>query len=185
MKREVTITYLELLPADPIHVRDIKPEGVELRRTDTVQPELNRFLYTAVGGEWYWVDRLSWSYADWQNLLRQEGYETWVLLKDGSVAGYFELEKKPGGEYDIAYFGLLPQYLGRGLGGYLLSQAIRRCRDLGAVRITVNTCTLDHPGALRNYIARGFRPVRTVTVQKELPDRPIGPWPGADPQMPT
>lgn len=179
MKREVTITYLELVPKDPVPPSGAGPEGVELRRTDTVQPELNRFLYTAVGGDWYWVDRLSWSYRDWERLLQQDGYETWILLREGSIAGYFELEKKPAAEYEIAYFGLLPGYTGRGLGNYLLSRAVARCRELGAQRITVNTCTLDHPGALRNYIARGFRPVRTVTVSKELPDRPPGPWPGA------
>ena len=178
MKREVSITYLELQSAVPSPT-DVAPEGVELRKTDTEQPELNRFLYTAVGGDWYWIDRLPWDYGDWEKVLRQDGYETWILLKEGSIAGYFELEKKPAGEYEIAYFGLLPQYLGRGLGRYLLSRAVQRCRELGAVRVTVNTCTLDHPGALQNYIARGFQPVRTVTVLKELPDRPVGAWPGA------
>ena len=51
---------------------------------------------------------------------------------------------------EIAFFGLLPQFIGKGLGGYLLSEAIRKAWDLDASRVWVHTCTLDHPRALGN-----------------------------------
>ncbi len=180
--RDVTVTYLELPlgPAPAPAAPPPFPEGFTLRRCPRVQPELNRFLYTAVGGPWYWTDKLGWTWTEWVALLTQPGYETWILAEGGSIAGYFELAADAAADaVDIALFGLLPAYFGRGLGRPLLEAAIARVRALGARRCTVNTCTLDHPAALPNYRARGFRVVRTAVTQKDLPPVPPGPWPGA------
>lgn len=178
MMTDITIYYLEM--TDPAALRRAvsKLSGVEVRQAEVTSPELNRFLYTAVGGDWYWIDRLSWSYDRWLTYLNRPELETWIISVRGTPAGYFELERQPEGNVEIAYFGLLPQFVGQGLGGYALTATIERAWAMGAKRVWVHTCTLDHPQALANYLARGFRLYHQETESKEIPARPIGPWPG-------
>jgi GNAT superfamily N-acetyltransferase len=89
------------------------------------------------------------------------------------------LDAGPDGDIELASFGILPQFTGQGLGGHLLTCAVRRAWQGGASRVWLHTSSFDHPWALRNYLARGFRIVKTETSPKELPDGPPGPWPGA------
>ncbi len=175
----VTTTYLEMTDA-----RDLRPalrpgEEMVVRQARIPCPELNRFLYTAVGGEWYWTDRLPWTYERWSEYLDRPGLETWIGYVEGTPAGYFELERQPEGSVEIAYFGLLPRFIGKGLGGHLLTAAIRHAWEGGAARVWVHTCTLDGPAALSNYQARGMRVYRVEETESVIPDRPPGPWPGA------
>ena len=74
----------------------------------------------------------------------------------------------------------MPSFIGKGLGGELLTAAIARAWDMGASRVWVHTCTLDHPTALPNYQARGFRVFRVEAKDEDLPDTPLEPWPGAN-----
>ncbi|MFM7322212.1 MAG: GNAT family N-acetyltransferase [Armatimonadota bacterium] len=179
MEKIVEITYLELERTEAPNTDRPLPDGFALVRMRTPQPEVNRFLYTAVGGAWYWVDQLGRTFAWWRDRVQAPGFETWLLMEEGSIAGYFELEPKGGDVLELAYFGLLPPYVDRGgLGGPLLRAAIGRAWEAGANRLQVETCSLDHPAALANYRARGFRVVRTATHSRTLPDEPVGPWPG-------
>jgi ribosomal protein S18 acetylase RimI-like enzyme len=179
LKTEIT-SYLEMTaPTDLIAARE-PAVAVEVKRAEVVSPELNRFLYTAVGGDYWWVDRLGHSYADWLALLAKPGYETWVAYVAGTPAGYFELDGQAGGDVEIAFFGVLPQFLGRGVGGHLLTAAVRRAWEKGAKRVWLHTSSFDHAHALGNYQARGFRLVRREESVKELPAEPPGSWPGAN-----
>jgi GNAT superfamily N-acetyltransferase len=83
---------------------------------------------------------------------------------------------------EIAYFGVLPQFTGQGIGSYLLSQAVHRAWAMapGIRRVWLHTCTKDHPGALRNYLARGFTVCKEEETDMELPAESPGPWPGAE-----
>lgn len=179
MRRLVRTTYLEM--RDPSELRPARPAGTpfDLVRAEIPCPELNRFLYTAVGSDWVWYGRLPWSRARWLAWLGRPEVETWVAYVSGTPAGYFELERQDAGQVEIVYFGLLPAFAGRGLGGALLTAAIRRAWEPGASRVWVHTCDLDHPRALRNYEARGFRVYRTEEAYEEIPDGPLEPWPGA------
>ena len=163
----------ELLPAPRPDVE------VELRRARRPSPELGRFLYTAVGGNWYWIDRLPWTYAQWQAWQARPGLETWVAYVEGTPAGYFELDRALPGEVELAYFGLLPAFVGQGLGGWLLSEALARAWAPGPRRVWVHTCTLDGPHALANYKRRGMRVFHESVAEQELEPEPPGPWPGA------
>ena len=177
---KITIYHLETHdPADLRPSRRAPTVPVQVSRLDVVLPEYSRFLYTAVGGDWYWRDRLTWGYERWQAYLERPEHETWIAYVHGAPAGYTELEKEPNGSVEIAYFGLLPQFIGAGLGGYLLTHAIRRSWQLDARRVWVHTCSLDHPSALANYQARGLRIYKQETKLEVLPDQPLGPWPGA------
>ena len=179
MQFHVTVYYLEMTDPAALRPRRLGPDEVEVRRAEVPLPELNRFLYTGVGGDWYWLCRLTWSYERWLAYVDRPELETWVAWVRGTPAGYFELEMQPGRNVEIVYFGLLRRFIGRGLGGHLLTAAVERAWEMGAARVWLHTCTLDHPGARANYEARGFRLYRQEEKIEELPPRSPGPWPGA------
>ncbi|MDZ4769278.1 MAG: GNAT family N-acetyltransferase [Chloroflexota bacterium] len=114
-----------------------------------------RFLYSAVGEAWRWRDRLIMPDADLEAILRSPTNEVHVLQVAGTPAGYFELETADGTSH-IAYLGLRPEYMGLGLGKHLLSTGIACAWQRPTERLTVQTCNLDAPSALDNYLKRGF-----------------------------
>jgi ribosomal protein S18 acetylase RimI-like enzyme len=174
LTKEITY-FLEMTDPSQFRPSQVPASGVEVKQVEIPCPELNRFFYTAVGGDWYWVDRLPWTFDQWLQYLNHPGHETWVLYLSGTTAGYFELQGES--DVEIASFGQLPQFIGRGLGGYLLTEAIRRGWQKGASRVWVHTSSLDHPTAQANYRARSFRLFKKETSCKELPERPLGRWP--------
>ncbi len=178
----VTTTYLQSLsPAELRRAPSPDAADVALRRAEVPSPALSRFLYSAVGGDWYWRDRLSWSYARWMDYLAQPTVQTWVLYVQGTPAGYIELQaQQDGRDVEIVYFGLMREFIGRRLGGWLLSEGIARAWAMGPQRVWVHTCTLDGPHALANYQSRGLQIYKTEDREVEDLGPPDGPWPGAD-----
>jgi len=175
----VTVWHLEMLSADDLRPSHRDVPGLEIVQAKLPLPELNRFLYASVGGDWYWRDRLGWDYARWMNVIGKSGYETWVAWLHGTPAGYFELDPTPDGSVEIAYFGLLPEFVGKGIGGVLLTRAIARGWETGARRVWVHTCSLDHPAALKNYQARGLRLFKEENLLVPPLGETPGAWPGA------
>lgn len=175
----VTIYHLEMTDLANLNPSRRSHPEAKIERAEVPSPEFNRFLYSAVGGNWHWHERLTWSYSQWMQWLDREERETWVPYVRGTPAGYIELERQPEGSVEIAYFGLLPQFIGQGLGGQLLTFAIQRSWDLGAKRVWVHTCSLDHPSALRNYQARGLRLFKEEEKWVLLPTQTPGPWPNS------
>jgi GNAT superfamily N-acetyltransferase len=96
-----------------------------------------------VGRAYHWVDRLVWSEERWRARLQQPGLQLHLLSWAGAPAGYYELEPHGDGSVEIAYFGLLPEFLRRGLGGHLLTAAVEDAWRLGATNVWLHTCTLD------------------------------------------
>lgn len=159
---EVTTWYLEshspaeLLPGN-------NPGTVQIVEARIKQFQFNRFLYQLVGESWQWLDKLSWSDAQWREYAEADSLRTWVAWCEGSPAGYFELQMQEQKTVEICYFGLAPRFIGQGIGGHLLSECIRQAWDWGAQRVWVHTCSQDHAGALANYQARGLAIYRTET----------------------
>ena len=119
--------------------------------------QLNKFFYKQVGKKHRWIDRLSWSDGKWINYISNKNLETYIISESDELAGFFELLYNPElKETEISYFGLLEEYIGKGIGGYALSEAIRKSFEKKIRRVWLHTCTLDHPNALKNYIARGM-----------------------------
>jgi GNAT superfamily N-acetyltransferase len=186
---ELEVTTWHLEQTDPGDLRPARPPrlGVEIVRAEVASPEFARFLYTAVGGDWHWTDRLAWTPDEWTAWLDRPGLETWVAWHRGTPAGYVQLEAQPEGVVEIAYFGLLPFAVGQGVGGHLLACGTARAWDLAprwpgrepTRRVWVHTCSLDGPAALANYQARGFRIFRTEVTRQAVADTAPGPWPGA------
>jgi GNAT superfamily N-acetyltransferase len=159
---DLTTWYLEShSPSDLKPASD--PGGVTVREAAIKQFRFNRFLYELVGGPWQWIDKLSWSDQQWRDYAEADDLRTWVAWVEGSPAGYFELQWQGDGDVEICYFGLAEKFIGRGIGGFLLTETLRRAWEWGARRVWVHTCSLDHPGALDNYRARGLVLYRTET----------------------
>ncbi|MFT4046727.1 MAG: GNAT family N-acetyltransferase [Solimonas sp.] len=180
LRDEVTTWYLQMLGPDALRRAPVPRPAPLVMRAEAPLPMLNRFLYSAVGGHWHWRDRLGWSYARWMRWLDRPQVQTWVLYVQGTPAGYVELEKQAGDDVEIAYFGLMREFSGRGLGGHLLGVGIERAWQMGARRVWVHTCSLDGPHALANYEARGLVRYHQETKPVERLAAPDGPWPGWD-----
>ena len=162
-------TYLELTrPADLQPAATPVPEP-RIERLDDCPPSFFRYLYMEVGRQYHWTDRLSWTDERARGHLLDPTVSVWLLSSPASPAGYFELKRHADDSVEIAYFGLLPEFTGRGWGKYLLTRAARAAWDSGAGRVWLHTCTLDHPGALPNYLGRGFRPFREETYMADVP----------------
>lgn len=161
----ITIFHLEMTNREDFRPSPA-PVGFEVQLVDPPNPELNREFYNAVGAPWKWMDRLAWSKEDWKQCVRRDSLKTYVAQLKGEEVGYFELESQDGGDVEIVYFGLLPEYIGKNLGGPLLSVAVEAAWNLvGTRRVWVHTCTHDHQHALANYQKRGFKLFKTE--QKE------------------
>ena len=118
---------------------------------------MNKFFYKQVGKKYRWTDRLDWSDEKWIKYISNANLETYVISESNDLVGFFELVYNPKfKETEIPYFGLLEEYIGKGIGGYALSEAIKKSFKKKIKRVWLHTCTLDHPNALRNYIARGM-----------------------------
>ena len=175
---DVQIWYLEMLDAKDFNASWCDDPDFEIRQAKEICPELNRFMYTAVGGDYHWIDRLGWNWDQWYNYLTENKVETWIAYVKGTPAGYYDLEFVDN-EAKIAYFGLMNAFTGRGYGKHLLSAAIKRCWEREPERVWVHTCSMDHPYALQNYQDRGFKIYKDYKFKKWVPRKPIGPWHGS------
>lgn len=162
MPEPVVTTYLELLSPSEHNVKTSDDPRFGVAEVEVPAPSFNKYFYTEVGRAWQWTERLTWSDEDWLRYVHAPNVHTFVARYDGASAGYYELRQE-GKDIELVYFGLLPDFVGKKLGGALLSSAIENAFALGAGRVWVHTCSLDHPAALANYQARGFRVYKTVT----------------------
>lgn len=177
--RQVTRWYLEMKSRERLAAAPERDPELAVRGVELPAPEFARFLYTAVGGDWFWVDRLHWDFERWRAHVSRPEVELWVGWMRGAPVGYGELHRQ-GHDVLLAYFGLLPAFIGRGLGPRLLHAVVARAWEPGeARRVHLSTCSLDSPAALPTYLRTGFT-VRTERVEHtSLPDEAPGPWAGA------
>ena len=149
--------YLEMMAEGELRPSARAPGRIVVKRQAVPDPKLGRCLYGAVGRDYQWTDRSEWTDEQWIERLGQPNVEMWVAYEGAAMAGYFELAMDEERNVEVAYFGLLPQFIGRGFGGLLLASATRRAWEMGASRVWLHTSSRDHPNSLANYQARGFR----------------------------
>jgi GNAT superfamily N-acetyltransferase len=166
---EVTTTFLEMLSPKDFKPKILDRKDVRVRKIGIPTPVINHFFFVNVGRPWKWYSRLSWTLGDWQALVGQKTVTTSVGYIKGAPFGYIELVRR-GESVEIAFFGLLPQYIGMGLGGFLLSEAIRSAWELDPGRVWVHTCTQDHKYALNNYLARGLTIYKREKKIEQVPE---------------
>jgi GNAT superfamily N-acetyltransferase len=154
---EVTRTFLQMMGPEELNLALLYDEHVRVDCAQHCPPSFYRYLYREVGRYYHWVDRRDWSDEEISEYLRDEDLSLWVMYYKGAPGGYFELLKYEDGSTEIAYFGLLPELIGRGLGKHLLSIAVSEAWATGANRVWLQTCSLDDPAAITNYLKRGFK----------------------------
>ena len=165
MSKKLFRNYLEL--NSPESFKEVKKllEGYSVELAEPKDFLLNKFFYKNIGKNCQWIDRLVWTDLDWIKYVSDEKLFTYTLKNYDEIAGYFELLfNNDTKEAEIAYFGVLEEYFGKKLGGYLLSEAIKRSFTLGCIRVWVHTCSLDHKNALDNYLSRGMKIFKSETL---------------------
>jgi GNAT superfamily N-acetyltransferase len=166
----VVRTYLELRAPAQLRPSPTLDPAVRFVERDSISVAHYRDLYRAVGYRWYWHDRNEWSDDRLAEYLASPDVFVWECLDDDDTAGYFELATDDDGGVEIAYFGLVERFMGRGIGKAMLTRAAEQAWALGASRVWLHTCTLDSPRALPNYLARGFEKTHEETLTVHLPD---------------
>ena len=151
-----TVTYLEMFERPP--PRNIAPPHgkLALMRAETCTVSFYRYLYETVGTPWVWFERRLMSDAALAAELVKPTTEIFVLYMSGVPAGFFELDAGEPRETLLSYFGLIPEFIGRRLGPFLLNAAIEQAWSRPIERFWVHTCTFDHPRALPLYQRAGF-----------------------------
>ncbi len=157
-----TITYLEMRSPTELRPRRTDNRQFWIHEATVPQWQFNRFLYLTVGTPWAWTDKRDWTDQQWRSYVESPRLKTFAAYYDGSPAGYYELRQDDAGGIEIAYFGLLPAFYGRGLGAALLTHALEEAWRRTNDRVWVHTCTQDHPAALANYLARGMKVYQTL-----------------------
>lgn len=128
-----------------------------LMRVEECTASFYRYLYNTVGEPWVWYVRRLWSDERLRLWLARPEIEVSVLYVAGVPAGFFEIERPASGETELCYFGLVPDFIGRGIGAWFLHQAVEGAWRPPTARLIVHTSTFDHPRALALYRRAGFR----------------------------
>jgi ribosomal protein S18 acetylase RimI-like enzyme len=151
-------SYLEIKSLGDLKEVKKPSENYFIELADPKDFQLIKFFYKNVGKYCQWIDRLIWTDLNWIDYISNDQLFTYILKDQTEIAGYFELLfNKQSKEAEIAYFGILEEYYGKKLGGYLLSEAIKNSFNMECERVWVHTCSLDHKNALKNYLARGMK----------------------------
>jgi len=173
--RPVVITYLAMTQRPALPRIEPATRKLALLKAEMQGVGYYRYLYDAVGRDWFWTDRKRLTDAELGAILHDPRVEVYVLYVDGVPAGFYELDRRQAKRVDLAYFGIVGEFQGQRLGPYLLGRAIEAAWSHGPERVTVNTCTLDHPKALPLYQRFGFVPY----ARKKVPP----PWASHNPAL--
>ena len=154
-----TVTYLEqttrpaILAPMPVNLH------VALMKQDDMPLHFYRYLQYRTGLEWHWVARLRLSDDKLAKIIHDPDTAIHVLYLGGAPAGLIELHTSKDKTVNLEYFGMMSHAHGKGLGRWFLLQALEAAWESSPSKVTVNTCTLDHPAALPLYQKLGFAPI--------------------------
>ena len=157
------VTYLEMNSKPNranLRVPDLK---ISLKHIEKPTISFYRYLYDSTGEDWLWYERRVMSDSDLANIIQNKDVEVYVLSIGDSPAGLGELDRRSSNDIKLAHFGLLPEFIGRGLGHYFLCWLIDQAWSYMPQRVWLHTCDLDHPNALPLYQKAGFIPYRRET----------------------
>ena len=166
MKKDILRQYLEIKSQEDIKETTKPDNSYSVELVDSSDFQLNKFFYKQIGIKYNWIDRLVWTDKNWIDYISNKNLLTYVLKKKENLGGYFELiihnDKH---EVEIAYFGLLEEYFGKKLGGYLLTEALRKSFYVNNIkRVWCHTCSYDHKYGIKNYLSRGMSIFKTETI---------------------
>lgn len=165
----VTTTYLEMSSPKELRPKSSAEGPLRIEECLTNQWQQSRSYYLAVGAPWAWNDKRFWTDEQWMEYAKAPTLRTFIAHLGDQPIGYFELHTSQTNEIEISYFGLLPNFVGRRLGGPLLSAVLEMAWQQNPSRVWVHTCDLDHPAALPNYQARGMVVYEVEVHDSSLP----------------
>tara|TARA_B100001013_G_scaffold83377_1_gene45426 strand:- start:1343 stop:1903 length:561 start_codon:yes stop_codon:yes gene_type:complete len=169
----ITVHFLEVTSEKEVVTKKTEVSSIRIYQVLKPDPRFAQWLYQKVGSSWYWIDRYFWSLQQWKSRFNDPRVTLWVMEieshNDAQIAGYYELDNRSNKSTEISYFGLMGRAIGKGLGAHMLSDSLQRAFTLGANRVWLHTCSLDHPNALTNYEARGMRVYKTVQDTQSIP----------------
>lgn len=153
---DVTITYLRQ-KARPTYATQPRPPGkIAILRAERPPTHFYRYLYDLIGRKWHWTSRRKLTDADLAAIIEDERVHLYVLYVDGVPAGMAEVDATTAQLVEIRFFGLAPDFIGRGLSRFFLANAVDLAWSLNPEEVRIETCTLDHPAALALYQKFGF-----------------------------
>ena len=164
---KVQRTYMELKEFSLYEEMEI-PEDCHIMQLRSITVKFYRYLYDAVGEGLNWVDRKLIPDSELLNIISANGVEIYVCYYHGHPAGYSEIDRSDPFNIELAYFGILPEFRGKGLGKYLLNWTIAKTLDYKSGRLWLHTCSLDHPYAIDNYKKRGFKIYKNEIVDQVI-----------------
>ena len=166
-KIAAVVTHLEMTERPAL--RPDPPGGWTLRRVPMPDFYWYRDLYRRIGAEWLWCWRLRMSDAELATMIQSPAVEVHALGLDDRDEGLLELDFRHPGQCELALLGVTANLIGSGAGRWLMNRALERAWRPAVMRVSVHTCTLDHPGALAFYQRSGFHCFRR---EIELTDDP-------------
>ena len=169
MKINVDRSFLEINTIENLNQSNRPGPNFKIIEVDPPDFQLNKFFYKQIGRKHRWIDRLAWADKKWIQYVENPRIKTFILKDNNNLAGYYEtirdLDKF---NCEIAYFGVLEEYIGKKCGGYLLSEAIKRLFEEGISRVWLHTCSLDHENAIKNYLARGMTVFKSEKINVDF-----------------
>lgn len=155
-KLKMVITYLEMTKPPRFQHQSKRAENLSIIRSQQPTVGFYRFLYTSVGDNWLWYERNQMPDADLGKIIQHPKVKIYVLYVNGTPAGYSELDFRKKDEVELAYFGLMPDFIGRGLGSYFLRWSVDKAWSEEPKRLWVHSCNFDSPHAIATYQKAGF-----------------------------
>ena len=161
--------YLEINSPEEINISDNPQSSCKIEKKNPPDFQINKFFYKQIGKSYRWIDRLIWSDTQWMNYINNSNLETYIMSENEELIGFFELLFHPETKNcEVAYFGILDQYIGKKYGSYLLSEALKLGFRNNTKKVWLHTCSLDHKHALKNYLGRGMKVFKSETINLDL-----------------
>jgi GNAT superfamily N-acetyltransferase len=161
----VTVTFLEMHEPkeSPVQLPDTHFELLP----KPISVNAYRKLYYGVGEKWHWLDRMVMPDKELFDKINAPNTDIYVFYVNNEPAGYIEFVKEEK-FVEIQYFGLMPAFIGKGLGKYFLQWVVAKAWSYQPEWIQLNTCTLDHPHALDVYKKAGFKEIKSITEPRKI-----------------
>lgn len=137
----------------------ILPEGYYIKQLKNLDAETYLKMYSGIGEGYNWTDRLFMDKNELLQIINHEEVYIFGFYENDNFVGYCELDYRFKSKVEMVYFGLIPNYQGKGVGKLLLNSMLNIAWDLqpSPEKVWLTTCDLDHPSALNNYLKRGFK----------------------------
>ena len=164
---DVTVYYVEMLAPSQRTVPAPR-DGLTVIHAQAPSVPYYRFLYDSVGKDYQWLSRRKLSDDELASIIQDPRNELHVLHVDGSPAGFAELDRRQPNEVELVQFGLIPDFIGQGLGKWFLRWTIDKVWSYNPRRFWLHTCSLDHPAALPTYKKAGFVQFKEQKIRREL-----------------